>query len=323
MALLGGAAATWPLAAPAQQTERMRRIGVLTNLTAEDPESSRRVLALQQGLQELGWIIGRNVQIEYRWAAGEDSRVRKHAAELVALAPDVILASGSSTMRHVREITREVPTVFVNVTDPVSGGFVASLARPGGNVTGFMLVEYGTSGKWLQLLKEIAPSVRSVAVIQDVTAASGTGQFAAIQSVAPSLDVELTPVDVRDAHEIERALTTFAGKSNAGLIIVTSAVAVVHRERIITLAAKHRMPAVYPFLSFTTSGGLLSYGPDSVDPYRRAAGYIDRILKGEKPADLPVQFPTKYELTINLRTAKALGLEVPPTLLARADEVIE
>jgi putative ABC transport system substrate-binding protein len=321
--LLGGAAAAWPLAARAQQGERMRRIGVLMNLTADDPESQRRMTAFVQGLQELGWTDGRNVRIETSWGAGDAERFRRYAAELVALAPDVILASGSPSVAALQQAPRTVPIVFVNVADPVGGGFVDSLARPGGNITGFMLREYGISGKWLELLKEIAPRVTRVAVLRDPALASGGGQLGAIQSVAPSFGVELSPVGVRDVGEIERAVTAFARGSNGGLIVTGSTLATLHRDLIVTLAAQHRLPAVYPFRFYVAAGGLVSYGADTTDPSRRAAGYVDRILRGEKPADLPVQAPTKYELVINLKTAKALGLDIPATLLARADEVIE
>jgi putative ABC transport system substrate-binding protein len=320
--LLGGAAA-WPLAVRAQQPERMRRIGVLMNLAAADPESTARVTAFAQGLQELGWTIGRNVQIDTRWAAADADLFRRYAAELVALAPDVILASSSPAIMSLQQLTRTVPIVFVNIVDPVGAGFVESLARPGGNATGFVLYEYGMSAKWLELLKEIVPPLKLAAVLRDPAIASGAGQYAVIQAAAPSLGVELRTVGVRDAGEIERAITAFARSSNGGLIVTGSPLTLVHRHLIITLAARHRLPAVYPFRYFATSGGLISYGPDTVDQYRRAAGYVDRILKGEKPADLPVQTPTKYQLVINLKTAKALGLEVPATVLARADEVIE
>ena len=319
--LLGGAAA-WPLAAHAQQPERMRRVGVLMNWAADDPEGQARVAAFEQSLQELGWTVGRNLQIDYRWNVDTD-RIRKYAVELVALAPDIILAHASTSVASLLQATRTVPIVFVNVTDPVGGGLVDSLARPGGNATGFINFEYGTSGKWLELLKEIAPGVTRAAVLRDPAIAAGPGQLGAIQSVAPSLGVELTPVNVRDAGEIERAVTTFARGPNDGLIAPGSTGSVVHRHLIIRLAARHRLPTVYSQRLFVTGGGLISYGPDRVDQYRRAAGFVARILKGEKPADLPVQAPTKYELVINLKTAKALGLEVPPTLLARADEVIE
>src|SRR5262245_32468012 len=321
--LLGSAGAAWPIAARAQQPQKMRRIGVLINTAADDPEGQSRVAAFLQGLQELGWTDGRNVRIDTRWVAGDAARGRSYAAELVALAPDVILASASPAVLALQEATRTVPIVFAQVIDPVGAGFVDSLARPGGNATGFTQFEYGMSGKWLELLKEIAPRVTRVAVIRDPALASGAGQLGAIQSVAPSFGVELSPVGVRDASEIERAITAFARTSNSGLIVTPSSLALVHRELIASLAARHRLPAVYGVRYHATLGGLLSYGPNSIEPFRSAAGYVDRILKGEKPADLPVQAPTKYELVINLRTAKALGLEVPPTLLARADEVIE
>jgi putative ABC transport system substrate-binding protein len=323
ISLLAGAAAAWPLAAHAQQPDRMRRIGVLMSLTADDPEGQVRLTAFLQGLQQLGWTDGRNVRIDTRWGAGDADRSRRYAAELVALAPDVILASGTSTMGPLLRATRTVPIVFTQVTDPVVAGFVDSLARPGGNATGFTLSEYGISGKWLELLKEIAPRVTRAAVLRDPEMAAGSGQLGAIQSVAPSFGVELSPVNVRDAPEIDRALAAFARGSNGGLIVSASGLAIVHRDLIMTLAARHRLPAVYFARYFVTGGGLISYGSDNIDPHRRAAGYVDRILKGEKPADLPVQAPTKFELVVNLKTAKALGLEVPTTLLARADEVIE
>jgi putative ABC transport system substrate-binding protein len=322
--LLGGAAAAWPLTARAQQRERVRRIGLLINLAADDPESQARRAAFQQGLQQLGWTDGRNVRITARWGAGDADQIRKSAAELVAFAPDVILATSSPALAASQQATRTVPIVFTSVVDPVGGGFVDSLARPGGNTTGFTLFEYGLSGKWPELLKQIEPGVTRVAVLRDAaTLRTAVGQSAAIQAVAPSLGVELSPAVVRDAHEIERAVTTFAGGSNNGLIVTASPLTAIHRDLIVTLAALHRLPAVYPFRYFITRGGLISYGPDSIEPYRRAAGYVDRILKGEKPANLPVQAPTKYDLVINLKTAKSLGLTVPPTLLATADEVIE
>ena len=323
LATLGGAAATWPLAARAQPRERMRRIGVLMSLAADDPEGQARLTAFVQGLQELGWTDGRNVQIDYRWPAGDAERIRRYAAELAALAPDIILAGGGAVVPSLLQATRAIPIVFTQTPDPVGAGFVESLARPGGNVTGFMLYEYGIGAKWLELLKEIAPHVTRAAVIRDATIASGIGQWGAIQTAAPSFGVELRPVDVRDASEIERAIAAFARSPNGGLIVAASTLAVVHRDLIVTLAARHKLPAVYPSRFFVRSGGLIFYGPDSVEPHRRAAGYVDRILKGEKPADLPVQAPTKYELVINLKTARALGLDVPPTLLARADEVVE
>src|ERR1700738_371948 len=312
-----------PLAARAQQPDRTRRIGVLMNLAADDPEAQRRVSAFVQALRELDWTDGRNVQIEYRWGGGDAGTFRKYAAELVALAPDVILATGTPVVEALQQTTRTVPIVFVTIIDPVGAGFVESLARPGGNVTGFSLFEYGLSGKRLELLKEIAPGVMRVAVLRDTAVGSGVGQYAIIQAVAPTLGVELRPIDMRDPGEIERAVVAFARVPNSGLIIVGSPSGTVHRNLIITLAARHQLPAVYPLAYFVRTGGVISYGPDSVDPYRSAAGYVDRILKGEKPANLPVQAPTKYELVINLKTARALGLDVPPTVLARADEVIE
>jgi ABC-type uncharacterized transport system substrate-binding protein len=322
IAALGGAAA-WPLAARAQQPERMRRIGVLMSVAADDAEGQARIAAFLNGLEQFGWIDGRNVRIEARWGAGDADRVRRYAAELVAIAPDVILASGNATTGPMSQATRAVPIVFTLVPDPVGAGFVDSLARPGGNVTGFASFEYGISAKWLELLKEIAPPVTRVAIIRDAAISAGTGLFGAIQSVASSFGVEATAVNVRDAAEIERAITSFARPGNSGLIVTGSGLAVFHRDLIIALAAREKLPAVYFARTFVSSGGLISYGPDSIEPHRRAANYVDRILKGEKPADLPVQAPTKYELVINLKTAKALGLEVPQSLLARADEVIE
>jgi len=322
ISLLGGAAA-WPLAARAQQSERVRRVGVLMNLTADDDDASPRVTALAQGLQQLGWTAGRNVRIDYRWGAVDADRSRRYATELLALAPDVILASSSPAVAALQQATPTVPIVFVNIIDPVGAGFVDSLAQPGGNATGFISYEYGLSAKLLELLREIAPELKRVAVLRDPAIATGIGQLAGIQAAAPSFGVEVRPVGVRDADEIERAVTAFARSSNGGLIVTGSPLTALHRKLIIALVARHRLPAVYPFRYYPTSGGLISYGPDTTDPFRRAAGYVDRILKGEKPNDLPVQAPTKYELVINLKTAKALGLEVPPTLLARADEVIE
>jgi putative tryptophan/tyrosine transport system substrate-binding protein len=320
--LLGGAAAMLPLAALAQQPA-MRRIGVLSNLLADDPEAQGRVEAFLQGLHEFGWDVGRNVRIDIRWGAGDAALYRKYAAELVALAPDVILAATSAPVVALQQGTRTVPIVFLGVIDPVGAGLAANLARPGGNASGFTLFEYGISGKWLELLKEIAPRVTRAAVLRDPTVASGIGQFAAIQAVAPSLGVELSPIGLSDAGEIEHAVTAFARSSNGGLIMTASGFGANLPGLIATLAAQHQLPAVYPFRYFVAAGGLISYGPDNIDQYRRAAGYVDRILKGEKPADLPVQAPTKYELAINLKTAKALGLDVPATVLARADEVIE
>jgi ABC-type uncharacterized transport system substrate-binding protein len=319
--LLGGAAA-WPLAARAQQGERMRRIGVLMPHDQDSPVGQARIAALVQELQRLGWT-GRNVRIDIRWAGADTENIRRHAAELAALAPDVILANGSVVVTPLLQATRTVPIVFVVVPDPVGAGFVDSLARPGGNATGFVQFEYGLSGKWLELLKEIAPRVTRAAVLRDAAIPAGTGQFGAIQSVAPSVGVEVRPVNIRDAGEIERAVAAFALSANGGLIVTGSALAQLHRNLIITLAARYKLPAVYFERFFVTGGGLISYGPDLVDQYRRAADYVDRILKGEKPAELPVQAPTKYETVINLKTAKALGLEIPQTVLARADEVIE
>jgi ABC-type uncharacterized transport system substrate-binding protein len=320
--LFGGAAAL-PIAARAQQPERMRRIGVLMNLAADDTEAQARLAAFSQGLQELGWTVGRNVQIDYRWGAADPNHIPKGALELVALAPDVIMATSSPATAALLQATRTVPIVFVQVADPVGAGLVASLAQPGGNATGFSVFEYGISVKWLELLKEIAPRVTRAAILRDPTIAAGIGQMGAMQGVAPGFGMELHPLGVRDAGEIERAIAAFARSANAGLIVTASPLTVVHRELIISLAVRYRLPAVYPLRFFVTDGGLISYGPDSIDPYRRAAGYVDRILKGEKPADLPVQAPTKYELVINLKTAKALGIEIPPTVLARADQVIE
>jgi putative tryptophan/tyrosine transport system substrate-binding protein len=322
IALLGGAV-TWPLAGRAQQGERMRRIGMLLTASADDPESAARVGAFLQALAQLGWTVGRNVRIEPRWGAGNAEVIRKHAVEFAALAPDVILAHGASTVRPLLQATRTVPIVYPVAVDPVAAGFADSLARPGGNATGFMVWEFSQSGKWLELLKQIAPGVTRAAVLRDTALASGTSQFAAIQAVAPSLMVEVSPVNMRDAGEIERAVTAFARSPNGGLIVPAGGSAQLHRNLIITLAARHKLPAVYYERFFVVAGGLISYGSDFIDQYRRAASYVDRILKGEKPADLPVQAPTKYELVINLKTAKALGLTVPPSVLARADEVIE
>jgi putative tryptophan/tyrosine transport system substrate-binding protein len=321
--LVGGAAAAWPLAARAQQSERMRRIGILLPVAADDAEFQTRVGAFLQGLQQLGWAIGRNVRIDTRWAGASATEIRRHAAELVELAPDVILAHGVPTLGPLLQATRTVPIVFPTAADPVAAGFVDSLARPGGNATGFMDLEYGMAGKWLELLKQIASGVTRVAVLRDPATPTGPAQFGVIQAVAPSLGMEVNPVNVRDASEIERAVGAVARFPNGGLIVTPSGWASVHRELIVKLAAQHMLPAVYFGRYFVADGGLISYGPDLSDQYRRAASYVDRILKGEKPADLPVQAPTKFELVINLKTAKALGLEIPPPLLARADEVIE
>jgi putative ABC transport system substrate-binding protein len=338
--LLGGAAAAWPLAARAalaseasgqrgdskvraQQSERMRRIGVLHTLTLDDPDVRPRDEAFLRRFQQLGWHRGRNVQIDYRWGAGNPDNTRKYAAELVALAPDVILATGSSALGPLLQTTRTVPIVFVIVPDPVGSGFVDSLARPGGNATGFLTFEFGISGKWLELLKEVAPRVTRAAVIRDPAITAGIGQWGAIQTAAPSLGVEVSPVNVRDGPEIEHAVETFARIPNGGLSVTAGPRAALHRDLIIKLSERHKLPAVYYERNFVAGGGLISYGPDFIDQYRRAAAYVDGILKGAKPADLPVQAPTKYELVINLKTAKALGLDVPPALLARADEVIE
>jgi putative tryptophan/tyrosine transport system substrate-binding protein len=320
--LLGGATA-WPLGARAQQRERMRLIGVLTNLTEHDPEERRRVAAFTQALLKLGWQDGRNVQIDYRRTDGDAERTRRYAAELVALAPDAIVAVGAATTAALQQATRTVPVVFVLLPDPVGAGVVESLSRPGGNATGFTTYEYGISGKWLELLKEIAPRVTQAAVLRDAATSSGPAQFAAIQAVAPSLGIEVNAIGVRDAGEIERSISTFARLPMRGLIVTGSALTAVHHDLIVTLAARHKLPAVYFQRFFVTAGGLISYGGNYADQFRRAAEYVDRILKGEKPADLPVQAPTKYELAINLKTAKALGLDISPTLLARADEVIE
>jgi ABC-type uncharacterized transport system substrate-binding protein len=313
----------WPLATAAQQREKMRRVGVLMTLAADDPEGLARVTAFAQGLQELGWRDGRDVRIDYRWAAADAASFHKYAQELLTLAPDVIIAVATPSVVALQQATRTVPIVFVGVTDPVGAGLVESLAHPGGNTTGFSIFEYSISGKWLELLREIAPRVTRAAVIRDPLLTSGTAQFSVIQSMAHSLRAELIPVGARSADEIERGLSTFAREPNGGVIVTASPLTAVHRNLIITLAARHRLPAVYPFPYFATGGGLISYGPDQVDHFRRAASYVDRILKGEKPADLPVEHPTKYELVINLKTARTLGLEIPPTLLATADEVID
>jgi putative ABC transport system substrate-binding protein len=323
LGVLGGAAMAWPVGARAQQGERIRRVGVLIGIAESDPQASLRIAAIRDGLQELGWVEGRNVRIDYRWGAGNTDRIRNYATELVALSPDVILAGGSPSVGALQQATRTVPVVFASVADPVGAGFVDSLARPGGNVTGFTNWEYGITGKWLELLKEVAPRVTRVAVLRDASSPAGIGPWGAIQAVAPSFGVELTPINISDASEIERTVTAFASRSNGGLVVTGSNQTTVHRELITALAARHQLPAIYAYRFLVTGGGLISYGPDQIDQYRRAAGYIDRILKGEKPVDLPVQATTKFELVINLKTAKALGLTVPPTLLARADEMIE
>jgi putative ABC transport system substrate-binding protein len=320
--LLGGAAA-WPVAARAQQGERMRRLGVLINARVDDPDVVARITALEGRLRELGWRVGENLRIDTHWTESTLQDSRKHAAELISLVPDVIVASTGMSVAPLLELTGTVPIVFVSTTDPVGAGFVESMARPGGNATGFILMEYGTSPKWLELLKEIAPGINRVGVLRDPTIAAGAGQFGAIQAVAPALGVELHPLSMRDAADTERAISTFARYTNSGLIVTASVLATRQRELIIRLAARHKLPTVYFFRNFVTRGGLIAYGPDPIDQYRRAASYVDRILKGEKPADLPVQAPTKYELVINMKTAKALGLTIPDTLLARADEVIE
>ena len=323
IALLGGAAAGWPLAAHAQQGERIRRVGVLLPAAADDSEYPSLVGAFLQGLRELGWTDGRNLRIDYRWGANNADNIRKYAVELVALAPDVIMAPGSAAAGPLLQVTRTVPIVFTIVPDPVGAGFVDSLAKPGGNATGFTSFDYGIGGKWLELLKELVPKVTRVAVIRDPAITAGIGQFAAIQSVSPLVGVEVSPINARDASEMERAITAFARSANGGMIVTSGASSVRHRDLIIALAARHKLPSVYYSREFVTRGGLLSYGSNRIDQFQRAAAYVDRILKGEKPADLPVQNPTKYELVINLKTAKALGLTVPPSMLARADEVIE
>jgi putative ABC transport system substrate-binding protein len=320
VSLLGGAVA-WPLGARAQ--ERVRRIGVLMSLAEVDPETKRRIGAFLERLRQLGWADGGNAQINYRWGGGNPNDIRRYAAELAALAPDVILATGSVTVGPLLEVTRTVPIVFVQVPDPVAAGFVDSLARPGGNATGFVNFEYGMGAKWLELLKQIAPAVTRVGVLRDPALAVGAGQYGAIQSVAPSLAMEASPINLRDAGEIERGIANFARVPNGGLILTGGALGIVHRDLIVTLAARYNLPAVYIDRYFAEGGGLISYGPDSIDAYRRTAAYVDRILRGDKPANLPVQLPVKYDLVINLKTAKALGVTVPPSLIARADGVIE
>ena len=322
VAALGVAAAAWPLVAQAQQPERIRRIGVLAPNAPDDAEAQTRFAALRQGLRRFGWIEGRNLQIDARWGAGDAGAIGRAATELAALAPDVIVASGRAAAA-ILQATRTVPIVFVSVPDPVGSGLVESLAQPGGNATGFIMFEYGLSAKWLELLKEIAPSVTRAAVLRDPAIVAGIGQFAVIQSAAPSVGVDVSAINMRDGAEIERAVTAFARRPNGGLILAASALAAIHRDLVVSLAARYKLPAVYITRYFVAGGGLVSYGPDFVDQYRRAAEYVDRILKGEKPADLPVQAPTQYELVINLKTAKALGLDIPTTVLASADEVIE
>ena len=321
--LLGGAATAWPLAALAQQPGTPRRIGVLIQVAEGDPQARIEVATFLRGLQKLGWSEGHNLRIDTRWGGGDADLIRKYAAELVALAPEVVLAPGGTVVGALQQASRTVPIVFVNVTDPVGRGYVASLAQPVGNATGFTSFEFGMGGKWLEVLKEMAPRVTRAAVLRDPVITAGMGYLAAIHALAPSIGVQVTPIDVRQTSDIERAVAAFARTPNSGLIVTADPAAIVHREAIIALAARHRLPAVYPYRFFVISGGLISYGLDNIEQYRLAAGYVDRILKGEKPGDLPVQAPTKYELAINLKTAKALGLEVPPTLLARADEVIE
>ena len=321
--LLSGAATAWPLAALAQQPGTPRRIGVLIQVAEGDPQARIEVATFLRGLQKLGWSEGHNLRIDTRWGGGDADLIRKYAAELVALAPEVVLAPGGTVVGALQQASRTVPIVFVNVTDPVGRGYVASLAQPVGNATGFTSFEFGMGGKWLEVLKEMAPRVTRAAVLRDPVITAGMGYLAAIHALAPSIGVQVTPVDVRQTSDIERAVAAFARTPNSGLIVTADPAAIVHREGIIALAARHRLPAVYPYRFFVISGGLISYGLDNIEQYRLAAGYVDRILKGDKPGDLPVQAPTKYELVINLKTAKTLGLEVPPTLLARADEVIE
>jgi putative ABC transport system substrate-binding protein len=323
LGVFGGAAMAWPIVARAQQPERVRRIGILQNFPENDPVASVLNAAFLKELRQSGWAVGNNIRIETRWAGNRSDDIRRHVAELVALMPDVILANGTSTLGPLLQVSRTIPIVFVQVTDPVGSGYVESLAKPGGNATGFSTSEYGVSGKWLEVLKQIAPSVTRAGVIRNPAVRSGSGQFGAIQAVAPYLRMEVTPIDVRDPAEMERTVAAFANSPNGGLIITANGAAVVHRSLIIAMAARHKLPTVYWQRHFVEAGGLISYGDDGTDQYRRAAEYVDRILKGEKPSDLPVQQPNKFELVINLKTAKALGLEIPPTLLGRADEVIE
>jgi len=323
IALVGGAAVAGPLAARAQQRDRTRRIGMLMNFREDEPEGQARLATFAQALQKLGWTEGGNMHTDIRWAADDVDRYRRYAEELVALAPDVVFASASPSVAALQRVTRSVPVVFASVVDPVGAGFVESLAQPGGNTTGFTAFEYSISGKWLELLKAMAPGVRRVAVVRDPAIAAGIGQFAAIQSAAAPPGIELRVIDPREASEIERALASFAREPNGGVIVTASASAVTHRQTIVSLMTRYRLPNIYPFRYYAASGGLASYGPDSTDAYARAAAYVDRILKGEKPSALPVQAPTRYELVINLKTAKAMGLTIPPSLLATADEVIE
>ena len=323
LGVLGGAASAWPLAARAQQGERVRCVGILQNFPENDPVASVLNATFLKELRRSGWAVGNNIRIETRWAGNRSDDIRRHVAELVALTPDVILANGTSTLGPLLQVSRTIPIVFVQVTDPVGSGYVESLAKPGGNATGFSTSEYGVSGKWLEVLKQIAPSVTRAGVVRNPAVPSGSGQFGAIQAVAPYLRMEVTPIDVRDPAEMERTVAAFAGSPNGGLIITANGAAVVHRSLIIAMAARHKLPTVYWQRHFVEAGGLVSYGDDGTDQYRRAAEYVDRILKGEKPSDLPVQAPTKFQTVINLKTAKALGLEIPPTILARADEVIE
>jgi putative ABC transport system substrate-binding protein len=323
IAFLGGASAAWPLNVRAQQPDRVRHVGVITGVAASDPNIQARYAAFVERLLQLGWTDGRNVRIDHRGGGGDPERLRRYVAELVALAPDVIVCTGGPAKEALLQATRTLPVVFALVHDPVGSGFVDSLSRPGRNATGFMQFEYSLSGKWLELLKQIAPDVTRAAILRDPAITAGIGQFAVIQSVAPSLGVEVSPVNIGDTSEIERAVTSFARSSNGGLVVTASALTIVHRDLIVTLAALHKLPAVYAVRDLVVSGGLISYAADFTDQYRSAAGYVDRILRGEKPGDLPVQAPTKYELVINLKTAKAIGLTMPPSVLARADEVIE
>jgi putative ABC transport system substrate-binding protein len=323
LATLGGAAAGWPLAARAQQAGRMRRIGLLMNRAADNPEGQDRIAAFHQGLQELGWNVGRNVRIDTRWTEDNADQTVKQAVGLIALAPDIVLASGTLAATALQRVSRTLPIVFASVTDPVGAGIVDSLAHPGGNAPGFMIYEYSLGAKWMELLKEIAPRVTRMAIIRNAANPAGVAQFVTLQNAAQSLGVQASPINVRDAPEIEHSVEAFARSPNGGLVVTQSASATVYRDVIIAAAARHKLPAVYALRYDATGGGLISYGPEIVDHFRQAAGYVDRIFKGEKPADLPVQAPTKYELVINLKTAKALGLTVPDSLLARADELIE